>query len=116
MDQQETDQTDGTNAAVAGAMDANGMPQYDDQQQQAFMSQHFDPNAMAGIMSGQSFMSDPSMGGMPMDASMMMPYMLSNGNGVAAQIPQNNISEGLLLPPLLPNPHSTRPSPVLGNR
>jgi hypothetical protein len=94
MDQQQTNNQDDANNAMSAAMHPDSMPHFD--QQQAFMDQHqqFGADAMMGLMAGQGFMPDPSLaGGMPMDGSMLMPFMLANGNATL-QMPTNGISPG----------------------
>lgn len=91
MDHQQNNNHDALGNGMSAALDPSSMPQLD--QQQDFMNQQFDANGMMGILPGQGFMPDPSMGGMPLDNPMMMPFMFANGNA-ALQIPPNGISEG----------------------
>ena len=75
-------------------MGHNGVAPFD--QHQNFMGDQFGADALMGMMGGQGFMADPSMGGMAMDTSMLMPFMMANGNA-ALQMPANGISSGELL-------------------
>ena len=76
---------------MSAMMGHNGVAQFD--QQQNFMGDHFGADALMGMMGGQGFMADASMGGMAMDGSMLMPFIMANGNA-ALQMPPNGISSG----------------------
>lgn len=79
-----------TGAVPLSSMEPNGaLPTFN----QDLVNQA-NPEAMAALMTGQPFVHDQNMGGLPMgDASFMLPMMMANG---AANIPiqPNTISAG----------------------
>lgn len=86
MEQQENSQGGADQAAAPGP---NAVP---DLTAPPDLMNPLNPDAF--MMSGQPFMPDPSMGGIPMaDPSLMMPIMLANGN-MPAQQQANGISAG----------------------
>ncbi|OAA58769.1 Molybdenum cofactor biosynthesis, MoeB [Cordyceps fumosorosea ARSEF 2679] len=73
-------QQTGAEAARAQAPNTSGEPQFDP----SFIPQIPNSDAMAGILPGQSFISDPMVANLSMgNPSMMLPMMLANG-----QVPQ----------------------------
>lgn len=105
MDPAQQQQTSAdTTAQMPAQADPNVAPPFDPN----FMQQ-LDPSAMASILSGQPFVADPSMAGLPMgDPSAMMPIMFPNGQvQVPPQAPPRAVSAGTLPYPLVAHPALT---------